>query len=189
MVTTILQNWMSWEGGVDLVGLTKPGLAMPNVIVHVARLVHTPDGSAPAGMILWQPDPAAGPALVGFIAQNAPVVGNYFGPKIFAGTPFENAPVLPAKIEVDTTRAPGEVSATVSIGSFVFKTNLKGLSKTELIHRPPAAMSPFWQQGLEAAASSASLTVNGQEVAVIVPPTGISGGPAAVWSPWGGYAR
>lgn len=31
---------MAWEGGVDLVALTLPGLAIPNVIVHVARQVH-----------------------------------------------------------------------------------------------------------------------------------------------------
>lgn len=188
MSTPTIHNWMAWEGGVDLVALTQPGLAMPNVIVHVARIVHTPVGSAPSGMICWQPDPNAAPAVVGFISQD-PNVGKYFGPKIFAGTPFENAPVLAAKIEVDSARAPGDVSATVTVGNFVFKTSLKGLRPTELINRPPAAMSPFWQQGGEAAAASASLTVNGQEVKVIVPPTGISGGPAAVWSPCGIYAR
>ena len=37
-----IKNWMSWEGGVDLVAMTKPGLSMPNVILHVARMVHTP---------------------------------------------------------------------------------------------------------------------------------------------------
>lgn len=189
MNTTNLQNWMAWEGGVDLVGLTQPGLAMPNVIVHVARTVHTPVGASPSGMIFWQPDPAAAPAVVGFISEAPETVGKYFGPKIFAGTPFENAPVLPAKIEVDATRAPGEVGATVSVGDFVFKTIFKGLGQPGLINRPPSAMTPFWQQGLEAAASSVSLTVNGQEVSVIVPPTGISGGPAAVWAPCGIYAR
>lgn len=189
MSTTNLQNWMAWEGGVDLVALTQPGFAMPNVIIHVARTVHTPVGTSPSGMICWQPDPAGAPAVVGFISHDPQTVGKYFGPKIFAGTPFENAPVLAAKIEVDSTRAPGEVSATVTVGNFVFKTTLKGLGASQLINRPPAAMSPFWQQGLEAAASSASLTVNGKEVSVIVPPTGISGGPAAVWSPCGIYAR
>jgi hypothetical protein len=183
------QNWMAWEGGVDLVAFTQPGLAMPNVIVHVARVVHTPAGSAPSGMICWQPDPNAAPAMVGFISHEPQTVGRYFGPKIFAGTPFESAPVLAAKIEVNTAGAPGEVGATVTVGNFVFRTSLKGLRPLELIHRPPAAMSPFWQQGTEAAAASASLTVNGKEVSIIVPPAGISGGPAAVWSPCGIYAR
>jgi hypothetical protein len=39
---------MAWEGGADRVALTVPDLAMPNVIIHVARLVHTPLGSAPS---------------------------------------------------------------------------------------------------------------------------------------------
>jgi hypothetical protein len=37
-----ISDWMSWEGGVDLVASTIPGSAQPNIIVHVARLVHTP---------------------------------------------------------------------------------------------------------------------------------------------------
>ena len=43
-----ISKWMSWEGGVDLVAVTSPDLQMPNVIVHVARMVHTPVGSAPS---------------------------------------------------------------------------------------------------------------------------------------------
>ena len=63
-----MTRWMSWEGGVDLVAVTAPGLEMPNVIVHVARMVHTPVGSAPAGSVLWQPDPAAAPVVCGFVS-------------------------------------------------------------------------------------------------------------------------
>lgn len=178
---------MSWEGGVDLVAVTQSGLAMPNIIVHVARMVHTPVGSAPAGMVFYQPDPTAPPALMGFVSQD-PTVGKYFGPKIFAGTPFENAPVLDAKIEIDSSM-PGEVSASVTVGGFVLKTRLSGLKASELIQRAPAAMPPFWQQGVEAAATSAELAVNGNRVAIQLPPVGITGGPAAVWSPCGVYAR
>lgn len=47
------ENWMAWEGGVDLIAKTSGDLAMPNVIVHVARMVHTPVGSAPAGMLFY----------------------------------------------------------------------------------------------------------------------------------------
>ena len=32
-----ITRWMSWEAGVDLVAGTQAGLAMPNVIVLVAR--------------------------------------------------------------------------------------------------------------------------------------------------------
>ena len=49
-------KWMSWEAGVDLVAVTSPDLQMPNVIVHLGRMVNTPVGSAPSGMIFWQPD-------------------------------------------------------------------------------------------------------------------------------------
>ena len=178
---------MSWEGGVDLVAVTQSGLAMPNIIVHVARMVHTPVGSAPSGMVFYQPDPAAPPVLMGFVSHDMNV-GKYFGPKIFAGTPFENAPVLSAKIEIDSSK-PGEVSASVTVGGFVLKTRLSGLKATELIQRAPAAMPPFWQQGVEAAAASAEFTVNGNRVAIQLPPVGITGGPAAVWSPCGVYAR
>ena len=178
---------MSWEGGVDLVAVTQSGLAMPNIIVHVARMVHTPVGSAPSGMVFYQPDPTAPPALMGFVSHDMNV-GKYFGPKIFAGTPFENAPVLSARIEIDSSK-PGEVSASVTVGGFVLKTRLSGLKTAELIQRAPAAMPPFWQQGVEAAASAAELTVNGNRVAIQLPPVGITGGPAAVWSPCGVYAR
>lgn len=182
-----VSNWMSWEGGVDLVAVTQPGLAMPNIIVHVARMVHTPVGSAPSGMVFYQPDPAAPPALMGFVSHDLNV-GKYFGPKIFAGTPFENAPVLAAKIEIDSSK-PGEVSATVSVSGFVLKTRLAGLKPSELIQRAPAAMPPFWQQVVESVATTAELTVNGNRVTIQVPPIGITGGPAAVWSPCGNYAR
>lgn len=186
MNTTALKNWMSWEGGVDLVACTKPGLAMPNVIVHLARMVHTPVGSAASGMIFYQPDPAGAPLVMGFVSHNAEV-GRYFGPKIFAGTPFEQAPVLDARIEVQVTAA--HVGATITAGGHVLRTQLEGLSGLGLIAREPGGMTPFWQQGLEAVATRARLWVDGTEISIIVPPVGISGGPAAVFAPAGLYAR
>jgi hypothetical protein len=182
-----LSKWMAWEGGVDLVALTKPGLDMPNVIMHVARMVHTPIGAAPAGMILYQPDSAAPPAVMGFISPD-PKVGAYFGPNIFAGTPFETAPVLTASIEINTGR-PGVVVSRIKVADFLFEVELTGLGPLELINRAPAAMPPFHQQGLEAKAGKAMFKVNGREVSLIIPPVGISGGPAAVCSPCGIYAR
>jgi hypothetical protein len=77
----------------------------------------------------------------------------------------------------------------VEVGGHVFEASLHGLGAAELINRSPAATAPFQQQGLEKVAQSASLTVDGQSVNVIVPPVGISGGPAAVFSPCGIYAR
>lgn len=181
-----IAKWMSWEGGVDLVAVTSPGLSMPNVIVHVARMVHTPVGSAPAGMVLWQPDAGAMPVVMGFVSTD-PRVAAYFGPNIFAGTPFEQAPSLTGTIEIRSGE--GLCSAKVTVGGHVLETALSELGASELIHRAPAAMPPFWQQGVEAAAKRATLSVDGKPVSIIVPPVGISGGPAATWSPCGVYAR
>ena len=180
------ENWMSWEGGVDLIALTAADLAMPNVIVHVARMVHTPVGSAPSGMVFWQPDPAAPPAAFGFVSAD-PAVGAYFGKHIFAGTPFENAPVIVGSIAIET--GGGEASARVEIPGFVFETRLTGLAPAALINRDPLPTAPFHQQGLEAPASGASLKVNGTDVALTIPPVGITGGPCAVLAPCGIYAR
>lgn len=181
-----LENWMSWEGGVDLVALTKEGLEMPNVIVHVARMVHTPVGSAPSGILFWQPDVSAPPQVFGFVSTDA-TVGAYFGKHIFAGTPFENAPVIAADIRICTSAE--QASAYVAVPGFVFESTLSGLGETTLIHRGPLPTAPFHQQGLEAAASKASLKVNGTEVALIIPPVGMTGGPCAVLAACGLYAR
>lgn len=182
----MIKQWMSWEGGVDLVGLTQENATMPNVIVHVARMVHTPVGSAPAGMILWQPDANAAPVVFGFVSTDA-VVGEYFGANIFAGTPFEKAPVLEAVIHI--TQSGNQATARVETAGHVFEVSLTSLADAELIHRSPSEMSPFFQQGLERAAGAAQLSVDGASVAVTVPPVGISGGPAAVATPCGVYAR
>ena len=181
-----IEHWMSWEGGVDLVAMTRAGLAMPNVIVHVARMVHTPVGSAPAGMIFWQPDPSAAPLAMGFVSTDMNVA-KYFGPTIFAGTPFEGAPALLASISVELN-SQGAIAKIESAG-LRFETRLKGLGAAELIHRPAAAMSPFFQQGIESRAAEAELLVNGEKVSIIVPAFGMSGGPGALVSGCGLYAR
>lgn len=170
----------------DLVALTNDTLQAPNVIVHVARMVHTPVGSAPSGMILWQPDATAAPAVMGFISA-CPKVAAYFGANIFAGTPFEQAPALEAEISI--TQEGDTASCRVAMAGHVFEVTLGGLGAAALINRAPSAMPPFAQQGLERVASQTTLRVNGQEVSHIVPPAGISGGPAAVFSPCGICAR
>jgi hypothetical protein len=183
---TLVNNWMSWEGGFDLVAMTQAGLPMPNVIVHVARMVHTPVGSAPAGMVMI-PGPTGMPEVMGFVSPDAKV-GGYFGPKIFAGTPFEKAPVLVGTIDI-TTSLPGSVSATVKVGGMTIAATMSGLGGLASHVRAPAAMPPFAQMVLEAVATSATMSKNGQSVALVIPPVGISGGPAAVWSATGIYTR
>lgn len=183
---TNVKQWMSWECGVDLVAVTAPDLQMPNVIVHLGRMVHTPVGNAPSGMIFWQPDPQSAPLVFGFVGTDA-AVGAYFGPNIFAGTPFEAAPVLDATIEINI----GETNATAKCvtGGYTFEVEMSDFSAPYLINREPAAMPPFYQQGVEMHAQKASLKVNGEPISIIIPPVGISGGPACVISPNGVYAR
>ncbi|NOT51776.1 MAG: hypothetical protein HOP10_10935 [Chitinophagaceae bacterium] len=179
-------KWMSWEGGIDLVAVTSPDLKMPNVIVHLGRMVSTPVGNAASGMILWQPDPNAMPAVMGFVSTNHEV-GKYFGPNIFAGTPFEQAPVLDAKIDIQVYA--DKAISTCVVNGYTFEVEMSDFSAPYLIDRKPAVMPPFYQQGVEIHAKKVSLKVNGELINIIVPPVGITGGPASVVAPNGVYAR
>lgn len=181
-----MKNWMCWEGGVDLIAKTGVEVEMPNVILHVARMVHTPVGSAPSGMLFWQPDPTAPPLAFGFVSSDQ-AVGAYFGKHIFAGTPFEDAPAIVGKITIEV--AGDAATARVEIPGFVFESKLSGFSPQTLVQRAPSATAPFHQQGLEAAASQANLMVNGAAVDLVIPPVGITGGPCAVLAACGLYAR
>ncbi len=183
---TTVKNWMSWTGGIDLAAVTSADLQMPNVIVHLGAMVNTPVGSAPSGMILWQPDANAAPAVMGFVSSNK-AVGEYFGPHIFAGTPFEQAPILDATITIDITA--DKAVATCIVGEYTFEVTMQQLSVPYLINREPSAMPPFYQQGVELHATDVTLKVNGEVVDIIIPPVGITGGPASVVSPNGVYAR
>ena len=181
-----MNNWMSWEGGVDLVAKTHADLEMPNVIGHVARMVHTPVGSAPSGMIFWQPDPAAAPLAFGFVSSD-PKVAAYFAGHIFVGTPFEGAPAIVGTITITTDAE--QATARVEIPGFVFESHLSDFSETTLINREPLPTAPFRQQGLETAASHACLKVNGEKIGLVIPAVGMTGGPCAVVAPCGLYAR
>ena len=181
-----VSTWMSWEGGIDLVAVTSADLQMPNVIVHLGRMVNTPVGNAASGMVLWQPDANAMPVVMGFVSTNAEV-GNYFGPNIFADTPFEKAPVLDAKIDIQISK--NKAVAKLETSGYTFEVEMSDFSEPYLIDRKPAAMPPFYQQGVELHAKKVTLKVNGVLINIIVPPVGITGGPASVVSPNGVYAR
>jgi hypothetical protein len=178
-------NWMSWEGGVDLVAMTHPELTEPNVIVHVARMVHTPVGSAPSGMVFYQPDPSQPPELFGFVSTNE-TVGAYFGTHIFAGTPFEAAPVIQATIQIQSTSQTAH--AKLSWEGINIETSLSQLGDVVMETRPASSL-PFIQQVLEAPSQQAQLTLNGRNIPLILPEVGISGGAPAVFSATGLYAR
>ncbi|MEZ5054616.1 MAG: hypothetical protein R2807_07630 [Chitinophagales bacterium] len=181
-----VQSWMSWEGGVDVAAVTDTSFKMPNVIVHVARMVNTPVGNAPSGMILYQPDATKPPVVMGFVSTDKKV-GAYFGPKIFAGTPFEKAPVLEAAFDIQYTS--DKATAKVTTSGHVFEVEMTEIGAPYLINRAPAQMPPFHQQGVECAVGKVSLKVDGKAVNIIIPPIGITGGPGAVVSPNGVYAR
>ena len=181
-------DWMSWEGGVDFVGMTKEGLQGPNVVFHLGRMVHTPFGSAASGMVLYQPDADKPPVVAGFVSTDA-AVGAYFGPKIFVGTPFEKAPTSVAEIEIKYDAAEKKATARCKIGDNTFEAELSDIGDPYLINRSPAPMTPFQQQGVEAKAGKVVFKVNGVEVPVTLPPVGLAGGPGAVWSATGVYAR
>lgn len=183
---SVVSKWMSWEGGIDLVAVTSPELQMPNVIVHLGRMVNTPVGNAPSGMILWAPEPGAMPAVMGFVSTDE-TVGKYFGPNIFAGTPFEQAPVLQASIEINITA--DKATSKCLVAGYTFEVEMSDFSDPYLISRSPSAMPPFHQQGVEIHAKKVSLKVNGENMNIIIPPVGITGGPASVVAPNGVYAR
>jgi hypothetical protein len=162
-----ITNWMAWEGGVDLVAVTDPSLEQPNIIVHIARIVHTP-------------------VVMGFVSEDSKV-GAYFGPKIFAGTPFEQAPSLQAKISVTTSA----VSATsrIEVAGYVFEIEMSDLDQQHIISREPGGFTPFTQQGIEAKPGKVTMKVDGEPVTIYIPEVGITGGPGAVVAPAGVYAR
>jgi hypothetical protein len=177
---------MSWENGVDLSASTIPD-GPPNVIVHLARTVHTPVGSASAGLVLFHPDADAAPQCFGFVCDN-PVVGAYFGAHIFRDTPFESAPHLAATFEWDF-ETKGQVSAQVSIQGLVVKSTLSQLASAVLVSHEAGSPLPFAQAGIEAAAGKMSLEINGENIPIYPPGGSLTGGANAAWAPCGFYAR
>lgn len=178
-------QWMSWEGGIDLVALSNENMPMPNIIVHVARMVHTPIGSAPSGMILL-PNEDGSPKVMGFVSTDE-AVGNYFSANIFAGTPFENAPTIIGEINTEIG-FPHMASVNVKIEGFDVHLELSDFGALTRVNRKSPNL-PFNDDSLEAKANSAKLIVNGEELSLIIPPMGMSGGPAAVYSATGIYSR
>ncbi|MCP5536387.1 MAG: hypothetical protein H7A51_09160 [Akkermansiaceae bacterium] len=180
-----VSQWMSWDSGVDLAAQID-GNEGSMILVHVAAMVHTPVGSAPSGMVMIQESADAAPSVIGFVSSN-PSVGAYFGPNIFAGTPFEHAPVLDASIEVN--KGVGSCSATVTIGGTVIKVVMDQLGDTIRANRAAGEHSPFAQQALERAAGNASVTINGEAKMITIPPAAEGAPPSAAFTPAGIYSR
>jgi hypothetical protein len=181
-----VSQWISWLDGIDLHATTSADIQSPNVIVHLGRTVNTPVGNAPAGMILWQPDPSVMPAVTGFVCSDK-VVAKYIGSNIFADTPFEHAPILSASINVNIYS--DKAISSCIVGGYHFEVEMNEFSAPYMVYRQPASMPPFWQQGIEISCGKTVLKINGEIINIIVPPVGITGGPASVVKPNGIYAR
>jgi hypothetical protein len=181
-----VSRWMSWQDGVHLSAVTSADLITPNLIIHLGRMVNTPIGNAPAGIILWQPNPPIMPAVMGFVCSDKNV-GRYFGPQIFADTPFEHAPVLNASISVliDSHKA----ISTCVVGGYHFEVEMSEFTAPYLINRQPDIMPPYWQQGVEISCSKTILRINGETINIIVPPVGVKGGPGSTVCPAGIFSR
>jgi len=180
-----VSKWMSWEGGVDLVALSNDKMEQPNVIVHVARMVNTPVGSAPSGMLLL-PNENGSPKIMGFVSTSK-IVGDYFAKNVFADTPFEQAPTIVVDV-MDFNITDDIAEVTIKMEGFTINLKLSNLGDLTRENRQSPAL-PFHDHSLEAKANKVALTINGVAIPVIVPPIGMSGGPAAVYSATGVYSR
>jgi len=180
-----ITKWMSWQGGVDLAAGYE-GKEGSMILVHVAAMVHTPVGSAPSGMVLLQENAGEAPSLMGFISTKQEVA-DYFGPNVFAGTPFENAPGLVADIEV--SQSVDSCSARVVVNGTELSVTMDNLAGAKRVSREANENAPFAQQVLERAAGNTSLTVNGESIAIAIPPQGASGEPVSAFTPAGIYSR
>jgi hypothetical protein len=185
-INPTVTDWMAWEGGMDVAGVTDKNYKMPNVIFHVANMVSTPVGKSASGLILYRPDTLKAPQVMGFVSTNK-TVGDYFGPKIFAGTPFEKAPTVMATFDIKYDDK--VATAIVIAGGHTFECTMTDLGKPNLINRAVGSPMPFYQQGVERTAGKTVLKVDGKEVTLFIPPVGLGGGPGAVVSVNGVYAR
>ena len=74
------------------------------------------------------------------------------------------------------------------MGGLVFTVTLSNLAPATVVDRAPGAF-PFRQMGVERAAATAVVTVDGQPVTIIVPPADPVEGPRAVFASTGLYVR
>lgn len=182
-----IEHWMNWEGGVDVAGFTRAGMDAPNIIIHVARMVQTPVGIAASGMVLIVPEEGSGiEPFMGFVSEDEEV-GSYFGPNIFADSPFMMARHYEAMIEV--FRTDRGMGARVEVGERSFEVTLSGLAAPQLLVRPIGHPWPFAQHVLEREATECIVKIDGVHVPLFFDPAGSTSGLRPVFSPAGIYAR
>ncbi len=176
-------DFLSWFDGIDAMLKPTPDAPLPNVLVHVARITKTPAGMTPGGMLLINPDNKEMPDVFGFICEDEEL-GKYYGPKIFKGTPFENAPVLKAVISVEVD-FPNKVSTKIEVAGHVIELELSEFDEAQYYNR--VGGMPFTQNVVEALAHKAVFKFDGRILEGELPPGGIGGGLPAVYSPSGLY--
>lgn len=177
-------DFLSWHDGVDAMLKPTPDSPMPHVLVHVARMTNTPWGMAPGGMLLINPELKEVPDFFGFICADEEL-GRYYGPKIFMGTPFEQAPVYKADISI-TGNFPGNLVVTIETAGHLVELELSDFDPAVFYERVPFPMR-FHQKVIEAAAKSATFKFDGKIIGGQLPSTGIGAGLPACYSPAGIY--
>lgn len=176
-------DFLSWFDGIDAMLKPSPDAPLPNVLVHVARVTKTPLGMSPGGMLLINPDNKEIPDLFGFICEDEDL-GKYYGPKIFKGTPFENAPVLKASITMNID-FPNKVSTRIETAGHLIELELSNFDVAQFYNR--IGGMPFTQNVIEALAHKAVFKFDEKILEGDLPADGIGGGLPAVYSPAGIY--
>ncbi len=177
-------DYLSWTDGVDALLKPSADAPLPHVLIHVAAITSTPWGMAPGGMLLINPELKEMPDFFGFICADEEL-GKYYGPKIFKGTPFENAPVYKADIKVEV-KFPGNVYARIEVDGHLCELEMNSFDEAKYYNRDPFPM-PFRQNVVEARAASATFKWDGRIIGGELPETGIGSGLPACYSPNGMY--
>ncbi len=177
-------DFLNWTDGVDAMLKPTDDAPLPHVLVHVANMTSTPYGIAPGGMLLINPDLKEVPDFFGFICADEEL-GKYFGPKIFKGTPFEEAPVFKADIKIEIN-FPGNVVVKISVAGHLCELELSHFDAARYYNRDPFPM-PFRQNVVEAKANSATFKWDGRILGGELPSTGLGTGLPACYSPTGMY--
>jgi len=176
-------DYLSWHDGVDAMLKPEPDSPMPNVLVHTARMVNTPMGICQGGMVLINPENKETPDFFGFVSEDT-TLAKYWGPKIFKGTPFENAPVYQAEFEFHMD-FPNKTAVKIMVDGHTIELELTEFEDALYYNRPPGM--PFTQNVIEALANKAVFKFDGEIIPGELPPSGLAGGLPAVYAPTGIY--
>jgi len=176
-------DFLAWHDGVDAMLKPTADSPLPNVLIHVGRMVNTPLGICKGGMILINPENKEIPDFFGFVAEDEEI-GKYYGPKIFKGTPFENAPVYKAEFTFNID-FPNKVATKVEVDGHTIELELTEFDNAIYYDRPGGM--PFHQNVIEAKAHKAVFKFDGKVIEGELPPEGLAGGLPACYAPTGLY--